>query len=854
MKPEVVIRAIVDLLCPPTFMLVLWLTMPFPKLVAQAYQVNIMDVSGEPIYGVLAIDDNQQLLGESDLAGRIDFPARLNAADSISFRLFGFAPLRGTPASLGLTRGKRMSLTMVAAARQLATVAVIGRRNELARDLNYRVETISAKDVDRVQSGTTVDALSDLSGVYVQKSQFGGGSPVLRGLEANRVLLVVDGVRMNNAIFRNGHLQNAITVDVNSLERMEVIYGPGSLAYGSDALGGVIHFRTREPRFRTNEPGWSTQASLTFGSAANRWTSGLSAEYGSHKLASYTQLSYSNFGDLRAGNKRPAAFPAFGLRTQYVRRIEGEDQLVDNDQPNVQSPSGYQQYDLLQKFRFSLADGLELSANFQASTSADIPRYDALTELQDGELRWAEWNYGPQTRLMGSIRLADRRGARLWDVSNVLVSHQFVSEDRIQRRKDDPLRESSLVDVHSTNLQWDLSKSLPTGGSIRYGADARIDYVSARTELLDVETGNLMTTGLATRYPSEGSRLGTAGLFVDYRYTLTPKWEVSVGGRYSRQWLQSTFGADEPVEWPAEYLSGVSNNEGAFTSSAGLQYRSDAHRWRFLFAQGFRAPNVDDFAKFRERNGFIQIPNPELGSERSNSIELGYDYQDDNWFLATGVFFSRLNNAIIRRDFQLPNGQDFFLSFGDTLRVQANVNAESADIYGFDLDIRRRIGEYWQLRTDFHWLRGRRQQSDPRGGTIFLPQDHIPPAYGQFGVRFEKERLYAGLRIRYQLAKSLEDYAVGAITAEEDGRLQFDRTGTSDNLEFTPRDPQTGAFAGAYGWWTLNLNGEYQLSEQFTLRLSAENLLDVHYRPFASGISAPGRNLVLGVVFTNKPG
>ena len=95
---------------------------------------------------------------------------------------------------------------------------------------------------------TAAELLWSTGSVLVQQSQQGGGSPILRGFEANRVLLVVDGVRMNNAIYRSGHLQNAITVDPNILERTDVLLGPNSILFGSDAMGGVIHFHTRTPR------------------------------------------------------------------------------------------------------------------------------------------------------------------------------------------------------------------------------------------------------------------------------------------------------------------------------------------------------------------------------------------------------------------------------------------------------------------------------------------------------------------------------------------------------------------------------------------------------------------------------
>lgn len=815
------------------------------SLSAQTYQLYVTDAAGEPLYGVTAIAKDQQLLAESNVNGQLLLPPNLGAQDSVVLQLIGFSKLIFTPQRLGLLPGIAHAIVLKSAPNQLATVAVVGRRNELARDIPYQVEIVTAQQIATLQSPTSADALADLSGVYVQKSQFGGGSPVLRGFEANRVLLVVDGVRMNNAIFRSGHLQNAITVDVASLDRMELIYGPGSLAYGSDALGGVIHFRTRTPEFKAGGNGWKVRLQSSLASAAESKRLGAHLEYGAKNFASYTQLSFGDFGDLRAGNKRPSAYLNFGARPFYIQRINGQDSLVRNENSNRQVFSGYRQYDLLQKFRFRLKDRIELKVNIQASTSSSIPRYDALNEERDGQLRWAEWNYGPQTRLLASVRLDDRRETNLWDVTSVIASQQFIEEDRLQRRNGSPEREVSEVDVHSTNLQWDFSKAFSSGHRINYGVDARHEVVRSLARIDNIEANTSITAGAVSRYPSEGSSMSNIGVYADFHYQLSPRLEAQVGGRYNRQWLRAIFGTNDPIEWPETYLDGINNTAGAVTTAASLNYRIAEHRIRLLFAQGFRAPNVDDYAKFFQRDEFIQVPNPNLGSERSNSLELGYDYINDNWAFNSTAYVSRLNNAVIRTDFQLPDGSDFFVSFGDTLRVQSNVNADEAAIYGFDLELRRQLGKHFSLHTDFHWLRGiRREKATNR----FFPQDHIAPAYGSATLKFKTKKIDANFRLRYQFAKPLERYAVNAYELGTfGGVINIDRTGTADNLELTPRDPVTGEFVGTYGWFTLNFNGQYQLNEHWTFRLGLENILDTHYRTFASGVSAPGRNVLLAV-------
>ena len=123
----------------------------------------------------------------------------------------------------------------------------VARSESNADEIAEKVSVIKAEDLYLTAPASSAEVLELSPGVRIQKSQGGGGSPVIRGFEANRVLIVVDGVRMNNAIYRSGHLQNSITIDPNNIDRVEIIYGSSSVGYGSDALGGVVHYYTKTP-------------------------------------------------------------------------------------------------------------------------------------------------------------------------------------------------------------------------------------------------------------------------------------------------------------------------------------------------------------------------------------------------------------------------------------------------------------------------------------------------------------------------------------------------------------------------------------------------------------------------------
>ena len=274
-------------------------------------------------------------------------------------------------------------------------------RNEIAE----KVAVISSKTISRSPLGTGADLLALTPGVRIQKSQGGGGSPVLRGFEANRVLLVVDGVRMNNAIYRSGHLQNAITIDPNTIERVEVMFGSSSVGYGSDALGGVIHYYTKSPQLNRVEP-----LKLNFSSEYNSATqAGLyhaSASVSKEKWGSITSVSYSQFGDIKMGERRAHGFLEWGLSNYYSENLSTyfQSQPTINDDPTRQRNTGYSQYDLMQKFLFQLPRAQQLMLNMQLSNSSNINRFDKLNESRDGTLRFSEWYYGPQKRLLLSAQ------------------------------------------------------------------------------------------------------------------------------------------------------------------------------------------------------------------------------------------------------------------------------------------------------------------------------------------------------------------------------------------------------------------------------------------------------------------
>ena len=326
---------------------------------------------------------------------------------------------------------------------------------EKRENVAYQIQSLDIKQIKNANQSTTADLLTTTQGVTVQKSQLGGGSPIIRGFEANRVLLVVDGVRMNNAIYRSGHLQNSITVDPNALEIVEVVFGPSSTIYGSDALGGVVHFYTKKPVFSKNDKTYiNSNAELRYGSAANEYSFHFDNNIGWDKVANFFSVTVKQFGDLKMGEWRSHGYNDWGLVPYYMNE---DDEMVINDDPNIQIGTGYKQIDILNNTSWRVNEEIFVRLNNQFSTTSEIPRYDNLQEYKDGNLKWSEWSYGPQTRFMTSLDINSYKTSRFFEGNNLTLAYQFIEEDRITRKFQSDEYNNTYIDVHVASFKLGIS-------------------------------------------------------------------------------------------------------------------------------------------------------------------------------------------------------------------------------------------------------------------------------------------------------------------------------------------------------------------------------------------------------------
>ncbi len=705
---------------------------------------------------------------------------------------------------------------------------------ETRKRIAEQIAVFSIKDIQKIAPQTSADMLAEIPGIKVQKSQAGGGSPIMRGMEANRVLLVVDGVRMNNAIYRKGHLQNSITVSPNILDRTEVIFGPSSVIYGSDALGGVIHYYTRKP---TVSDKYQSSISILnrYSSVNDEFTTHAGIELSFKKIGSYTSVSHSKFSDLRMGKNRNHGFDDWAKVFEYSNNSDSfyNPNPVVNSNPEIQRNSGYDQTDLLQKFFIPLSKKTELTFNFQYSTSSDVPRFESLTERRDGNLRFAEWYYGPQKRVLISSQLVIQPEKKWMDQGTITVAYQNIKESRINRKFNslDRTIRKEKVDVFSINSDFSVPLTTSKDRILSYGIEFTHNDVSSTPEgkTLDVNNqGEILgfsdTFAVQSRYADGGSTYTTSAGYVNYRQDISKNSTLNSGIRFTNTHLSATWIDDTFITLPD---NDISLNNSAITATLGYIYKpTDEWQLNTVLSSGFRSPNIDDTGKVRERSGNVTVPNINLRPEFAYNAEFGIlkYFNNKKFYLGLTTYYTLLDNYIIRDDFIL-DGSSTIMFDGELGNIVANVNKNTAYIVGGTFNIKGNITKQLKTRASVTYTKGKTYDTDE-------PLSSIPPLFGLLEVMHEKGRFETGLNFKFNARKKPKDYNIPEGI---------------DRIEQTPL-LTTGEYYGSPSWSTLNFNSKYRITKNFDFLFKVDNIFDIHYKEFASGISAPGRNFSFSLI------
>ena len=722
-----------------------------------------------------------------------------------------------------------MSLELLAqsdtTAKQLKDVVIYANKfPTLSKNIVQRVVALTDKILLQ-QQASTADILTASGQVFVQKSQAGGGSPVVRGFEASRVLLMVDGIRMNSAIFRAGHLQNIITVDNMILDRVEIIYGPSSTLYGSDALGGVVNLFTKQPQLyisnlSSNKAPWKVNGNLVYryGNGQNENRQHVDVSIANNKWAYLTSFTNSTFGDMRQGNKRATAYPDFGKRLFYVVRENNIDLVKDNSTSvNIQKLSGYNQTDLLQKVLYKPNENTTHLLNVQISNSSAINRYDRLTETSKGLPVYSEWYYGPQVRNMFGYKLTKSQLKGYFQKMNANVNYQQLEESRISRRFKSNNKDFRFEEVDLFGLNMDL---LHQGKSseLNIGIESYYNVVGSTAYRNNIETN--LRSAIATRYSDGPTNMSNHAIYVQHTKFFKGNWVLNSGLRLNNVQLNAHFKDTALMNFP---FTDAKQNNTAITGNLGMAYNgADGLRIAFGASSGFRAPNVDDLTKvFDTRTGYVVVPNKDLKPEYTYNAEVNISKTTSNYSLGASLFYTWFKNALVVDVFKWNNSSTIIYQ-GVKSDVFATQNKAKAVVYGFNLNGSANLTPNTMLSATYTYTKG-----TYNNGVKEMPLDHIPPTYGRVGLKHGNDKWNAELFSVFNGWKHIEDYNLNG----------------EDNEIYATKE-------GMPSWMTINFASYFTPTKKLSIGFQIENITDLNYRYFASGISAVGRNYILSCKYS----
>ena len=690
------------------------------------------------------------------------------------------------------------------------------------RDIPQTIVSVDAEDIVYANPQTSADLLENTGNIYIQKSQLGGGSPMIRGFSTNRLLISVDGVRMNNAIFRGGNLQNVISIDPFAVKNTEVTLGAGSVVYGSDAIGGVMSFYTKKPQLSYKDELFLTANAIgRYASANEEKTGHLDINLGYKKWAFLTSVSYSDFNNLRMGSNGPNDY----LRPEYIVRENGEDSVVENSNPLMQVPTGFNQVNLMQKVRYEPSDNLKFDLGLYFSTTSDYSRYDRLIRYRDDALRSAEWNYGPQEWFMSNFQLTKlSSSSNLYDKIQATLAYQNFKESRIDRDFQSAIRAVRAESVDAISFNGDLEKELNLKTSLFYGVEYLYNFVGSEGYDENIETNETLPN--VTRYPG-GSTWQSMAVYASLKHKPNAKFVFQTGLRFNQIIAKADFTENNVyLNLP---FDDTEINTGALTGTAGITWApSDLIQWKFNASTAFRAPNIDDIGKvFDSEPGSVVVPNKDLKAEYAYNGELGLKLNFKNKVIIDlATYYTFLDNALIRRDYEL-NGETEMIYDGELSTIQAIQNASKSWIYGFEVGLDVNFSKYFKLKSQYNVIGG---TEDTNG--VEEPVRHVAPNFGRTHFIWEKDKLQLDAFAVYNTELSFMQLASSERTKD------YIYAKDSDGNPFAP------------SWYTLNFRAQYQYNDKISITASLENITDQRYRPYSSGISAAGRNFIVALKYS----
>jgi len=685
---------------------------------------------------------------------------------------------------------------------------------EFSADLPFFTDIINLDDASTFDA----DASSANDDISMRANE--GGFSVFQGLEVNKILLTIDGIRLNDEIQKNGKIEGLLNFNGSMTQTVRRVYGTGFTFYSPHSIGGVINYYTKMPAV---SPDYSFHSNIElnskYQSASNSFINNANMSLISSNFTSFSSFSYGKFGQVVMGKNRLGLSEAdsiYGLNNYYIEHNETGDTIKKNPNPFIQLGTDYEQIYFLQKFRYKLNDYSNFLLNFHYVNTSDVGIYSGLTEINIDHLRFAECQYGPQNKFIGNLNYVYDKKSRFFDLLSLNASIIKYNEYRLTRKYLNPVALHQMENLTVLKLNGDFVKIKFTS---RYAYGFGYDYNNLKSNAFfnNIETDSIWQ-GM-TRYPKNGSFSHNGSAYFNYKSMDNSKFYYNFAFRTDFRYTHASFDNTNPQLT----LSFVKINQLEIAPVASANIETMPFKWLYfkaVISASKQLPIMSDIGRIMVKNYTVNIPTDNLKPEKNYSLKFGTTIYLSEYIKIYGSsFFTYANDAIISVDTMLNENDSLY--FGtDKYNIAAKSNVKHVYIYGGSLGLNYTHNFNTsnnisiKLNASINYVEGVNITNN-------LPLPNIYPIFGNanltlklYDFDIKLSNIFNGEKALNELSPVGEDYIEKAATT------------------------------GFLPWEIFNTKVTYKIEDVLEFSLGVDNIFDKFYRPYKSAIAAPGRNFV----------
>lgn len=654
------------------------------------------------------------------------------------------------------------------------------------------------------------------------------GTSIFQGLQSQKVLLAIDGIRLNDEIHKNGKIEGLLNFDNTMTQSIRQIHGPGFTIYSTDATGGVINYFTQNP---PTSPDLTLNSKLQlnakYETATNSFINNIKTTITTAKFTSYTSINIGNFGEIKMGKNRKKIPQIdkknkYGLHTHLVTQKNNKDTIIENNNPYKQKKTNYQQIYILQKFRYKISDNWNIMTNLHYIKTSEVGIYSGITEINKKLPRFAQCKFDPQNKIITNINIIHKKETKLYNLISLNNSFITYNETRITRKYQSEWTLNQQEQNNIYKLFADFVKLTNNNARIAYGITYTHNSITSKAFSENIKTKK--TKNAITRYPNLGNKTQTSAGYINIKWLGNPNFITYIALRTEIRLAKSKLSNNNP-QIPLKFSEINTLN---FAPTASIHLKITPIQWletNIITTSSKHLPIIDEYAKIMAKDFIINIPTNKLKPEQNHTIKPGITlYPNDNLKIYSSGFLTYSQNKIITENTTI-NKLDSITLGTYKYKIVTKTNIKKAYIIGISAGIHYLLAfdnnrkKTLKITSAINLAKGKNIENNKN-----LP--NISPIFGNTTITLKINSLHTKFTTIFNGQKKLSELSPAG----------------EDYIE-------KAASTGFLPWQIYNIKITYNIKSKIKFSLGINNIFDKFYRPYANAIAAPGRNFIFSTKF-----